>query len=171
MVSTAIAHSKEHIPGEELRFGIFFSDLYWRSFSDSAWAAYWSPIFSALSMQCTNPCREIRYQALSCLQRSLLAPQLRAADHTEWTAIFGEVLFPLILQLLKPEVFQCDPAGMSESRVQAATLLCKVFLHYLVALAEWEGILGLWMRILDIMDRLMNSGQGDNLVGFFFFFF
>lgn len=24
-------------------------------------------------------------------------------------------------------------------------------------------MLGLWLRILDIMDRLMNSGQGDNL--------
>ena len=26
-------------------------------------------------------------------------------------------------------------------------------------------MLDLWLRILDIMDRLMNSGQGDNLVG------
>ncbi len=53
---------------------------------------------------------------------------------------------------------------MSETRVQAATLLCKVFLHYLVLLSEWDGMLDLWLKILDIMDRLMNSGQGDNLV-------
>lgn len=26
-------------------------------------------------------------------------------------------------------------------------------------------MLDLWLKILDIMDRLMNSGQGDNLVG------
>ena len=31
-------------------------------------------------------------------------------------------------------------------------------------LSEWDGMLELWLRILDIMDRLMNSGQGDNLV-------
>lgn len=30
-------------------------------------------------------------------------------------------------------------------------------------LSEWEGMLDLWIKILDIMDRLMNSGQGDNL--------
>lgn len=52
---------------------------------------------------------------------------------------------------------------MSDTRVQAANLLCKIFLHYLVLLSEWEGMLDLWLRILDIMDRLMNSGQGDNL--------
>jgi len=129
-----------------------------------AWNAYWSPIFRALTTQCLNPCREIRHQAFSSLQRSLLSKDLASPDHNEWTAIFGEVLFPLITQLLKPEVYQSDPLGMSETRVQAATLLCKIFLHYLVLLTEWDGMLDLWLRILGIMDRLMNSGQVDNLV-------
>ena len=66
---------------------------------------------------------------------------------------------------MKPEVYHSDPIGMGETRVQAATLLCKIFLHYLLLLAEWDGMLELWMKILDIMDRLMNSGQGDSLVG------
>ena len=52
---------------------------------------------------------------------------------------------------------------MSETRVQASRLLCNIFLHYVVLLSEWEGMLNLWLKILDIMDRLMNSGQGDNL--------
>ena len=128
-----------------------------------AWLTYWSPIFEALRSQCLNPCREIRHQAFSCLQNSLLSPELASADHQEWTAIFGEVLFPLITRLLRPEIYQIDPIGMSDTRVQAANLLCKIFLHYLVLLSEWEGMLDLWLRILDIMDRLMNSGQGDNL--------
>ena len=54
--------------------------------------------------------------------------------------------------------------GMGETRVQAATLLCKIFLHYLVLLSEWDGMLDLWLKILDVMDRFMNSGQGDSLV-------
>ena len=132
--------------------------------STEAWATYWSPIFRALVTQCVNPLREIRQQAFTSLQRSLLSPELTSADHKEWTSIFGEVLFPLIRRLLKPEVYQSDPVGMAETRLQAATLLCKVFLHYLVLLSEWEGMLDLWLQILDIMDRLMNSGQGDNLV-------
>jgi brefeldin A-resistance guanine nucleotide exchange factor 1 len=53
---------------------------------------------------------------------------------------------------------------MSEMRVQSSSLLCKVFLKYLVDLSEWDGMLDLWMKIIEIMDRLMNSGQGDSLV-------
>ncbi|KAF2459147.1 cytohesin-2 [Lineolata rhizophorae] len=131
--------------------------------TNEAWTAYWSPIFRALTTQCLNPCREIRFQAMNWLQRTLLSAELASPEHKEWTAIFGEVLFPLIGQLLKPDVYRTDPVGMGETRVQAATLLCKIFLHYLVALSEWEGLLDLWVRILGIMDRLMNSGQGDNL--------
>jgi golgi-specific brefeldin A-resistance guanine nucleotide exchange factor 1 len=130
----------------------------------SAWSAYWLPIFEALTTQCTNPRREIRQLAFNSLQRALFSPELTSSDHREWTAIFGEVLFPLILRLLKPEVFSSDRDGMSETRVQAASLLCKVFLQYLVLLSEWEGMLDLWLKIIDIMDRLMNSGQGDSLV-------
>jgi brefeldin A-resistance guanine nucleotide exchange factor 1 len=131
---------------------------------NEAWTTYWLPIFQSLSSQCTNPCREIRHLALGFLRQSLLSPDLTSDDHHEWTAIFGDVLFPLIGRLLKPEVFQSDPRGMSDTRVQAATLLCKIFLHYLVMLSEWEGMLDLWLKILDIMDRLMNSGQGNHLV-------
>ncbi|KAK7510917.1 uncharacterized protein IWZ02DRAFT_192309 [Phyllosticta citriasiana] len=131
--------------------------------TNEAWNAYWSPIFHCLTTQCLNPCREIRHQALTSLQRTLLSNDLASPDHKEWTKIFGEVLFPLINQLLKPEIYQSDPGGMGETRVQVATLLCKIFLHYLVALSEWDGMLDLWLKILSIMDRLMHSGQGDNL--------
>ncbi|KAI1857702.1 hypothetical protein JX265_011117 [Neoarthrinium moseri] len=131
--------------------------------SSEAWSAYWLPVFQALSTQCTNPCREIRHLAFSSLQRCLLSPDLTSSGHEEWTAIFGEVMFPLILKLLKPEVYSSDRDGMSETRVQAASLLCKVFLQYLVLLSKWDGMLDLWLKIIDIMDRLMNSGQGDSL--------
>ncbi|KAL1967900.1 hypothetical protein VTN77DRAFT_2317 [Rasamsonia byssochlamydoides] len=130
---------------------------------NEAWAAYWSPIFQSLTMQCINPCRDIRHNAVSVLQRCLLSLEFVSEDHKEWTAIFDEVLFPLILRLLKPEIYHSDPVGMSETRVQAATLVCKIFLRYLDQLANWEGMLDLWLRILDILDRMMNSGQGDSL--------
>ena len=103
-----------------------------------AWAAYWSPIFRALATQCVNPCREIRYRAVSALQRTLLSESVADTghEHTEWTAIFDEVLFPLTLRLLKPEVYQLDSAGMNETRAQMGGLLCKVFLRYLDRLVE-----------------------------------
>lgn len=106
----------------------------------------------------------MRQLAFSSLQRSLLSSELTSTDPEEWTAIFGKVLFPLVLRLLKPEVFSSDRDGMSEMRVQASSLLCKVFLQYLVLLSKWDGMLDLWTKIIEIMDRLMNSGQGDSLV-------
>ncbi|KAI1002701.1 Uncharacterized protein K3495_g5501 [Podosphaera aphanis] len=130
-----------------------------------AWTAYWPPIFGALTTQCTNPCREIRHHAFSSLQHALLSPQLtsNSGSQEEWIDIFGEVLFPLIYRLLKPEVHSSDPIGMSETRVQAATLLCRIFLHYLALLSQYDGMLELWLRILEIMERLMQSSQGDSL--------
>lgn len=133
----------------------------------AAWTAYWSTILKTLAHQCLNPCRTIRQQAFASLQRTLLSADLASPDHKEWTAIFSEVLIPLITQLLKPEVYQSDPLGMSETRVRAATLLSKVFLHYLVLLDGLgeKGEKGLfeelWITIVGIMDRLGNSGQGD----------
>ncbi|KAL4890207.1 hypothetical protein BDV59DRAFT_185042 [Aspergillus ambiguus] len=128
-----------------------------------AWSAYWSPVFLSLTTQCINPCRDIRHHAVSTLQRALLSVEIRSTDNKEWTAIFEQVLFPLVLRLLKPEVYHSDPLGMSETRVQAATLVCKIFLRYLDQLPNSDGMLDLWLKILDILDRMMNSGQGDSL--------
>jgi brefeldin A-resistance guanine nucleotide exchange factor 1 len=33
-----------------------------------------------------------------------------------------------------------------------------------VLLSEWDGVLDLWIKILAVMDRFMNSGQSDMLV-------
>jgi brefeldin A-resistance guanine nucleotide exchange factor 1 len=130
--------------------------------SSEAWSAYWLPIFQSFTTQCTNQCRDVRSLAFTSLQRSLLSPDIVSAEANEWISIFGKVLFPLILKLLKPEVFS-QRDYMGEMRVQSASLLCKVFLQYLVLLSTWDGMLDLWLRIIDIMDRLMNSGQGDSL--------
>ncbi|KAJ5945829.1 hypothetical protein N7454_002668 [Penicillium verhagenii] len=128
-----------------------------------AWASYWYPILQTLSGQCVNPCRDIRHHAISTLQRALLSAELISGDDKEWATLFDEVLFPLVLRLLKPEVYHSDPIGMSETRVQAATLVCKIFLRFLDQLPNREGMLPLWLQILDILDRMMNSGQGDSL--------
>jgi golgi-specific brefeldin A-resistance guanine nucleotide exchange factor 1 len=130
----------------------------------AAWNTYWIPLFRVLARQCLNPCRELRHAALAHLLRALLSKDLASEEHKEWTAIFSDVLFPLLTQLLKPEVYASDPVGMGETRVQAATGLCKVFLHYLVVLADWDGMVELWVRVLGMMERLMTSGVGDNLV-------
>jgi brefeldin A-resistance guanine nucleotide exchange factor 1 len=133
----------------------------------AAWRTYWSPVFRCLAKQCVNPCREIRHQSFPVLQRILLSPELATPEHDEWTNIFGEVLFPMVNVLLKPETYQSDPLGMSETRVQAAQLLSRIFLHYLVLRGEgeYDPVLDLWTRILAIMDRFLNSGAGAQGMG------
>jgi golgi-specific brefeldin A-resistance guanine nucleotide exchange factor 1 len=103
----------------------------------TAWTTYWSPIFQTLTTQSLNPCRAIRSAALTSLQRCLLSPTLTSMpldpskDGAEYVLVFNDVLFPLISQLLKPEVYQTDPSGMGETRVQTAGLIGRVFLHFL----------------------------------------
>lgn len=89
--------------------------------------------------------------------------------------LFTDVLFPLLTQLLKPEVWHSDPARMGETRYQAAVLCCKVFLRYLDALLETpismaveEGVdatieepgIAIWAQILETLERFVKSGGG-----------
>ncbi|KOS20640.1 Uncharacterized protein ESCO_006797 [Escovopsis weberi] len=53
------------------------------------------------------------------------------------------------------------PHLMQQSHLESSE--AWVFLQYMVLLSEWDGMLDLWIKIIEIMDRLMNSGQGDSL--------
>lgn len=111
-----------------------------------AWNAYWGPPFRVLVMHSLNPVRPIRSQALSALQRVLLSTELvdverGTQDITQITTLFVDVLFPLLNQLLKPEIFHSDPQGMGETRVQTALLLTKVYLRFLDTLLSPENAL------------------------------
>jgi brefeldin A-resistance guanine nucleotide exchange factor 1 len=107
---------------------------------------------------------------MSYLHRLLLSPLLLPAFDSgtrggELTLIFDRVLFPVLDELLKPQVFERDPAAMGETRLRAATLLCKIFLQYVVQLTEQgEGssdihneIRVLFVRVVGIMERFVRS--------------
>ena len=81
--------------------------------------------------------------------------------------ILDRVLFPVLDELLKSQVYDRDPNGMAETRLRAATLLCKVFLQYVVRLVEGGSVEvgGLFVRVLDKLERFM-KGERDLLVGF-----
>jgi brefeldin A-resistance guanine nucleotide exchange factor 1 len=78
--------------------------------------------------------------------------------------IFDRVLFPVMDELLKPQVYERDPQGMAETRLKAATILCKIFLQYVVRLVESDAVVGLFVRVLDKLERFMR-GEKDMLVG------
>jgi len=114
-----------------------------------AWTAYWNPPFRTLATQSLNPCRIIRAQSLSTLQRVLLSTTLETSlpqpsngstaptpTLARTIALFTDALFPLLTQLLKPEIWHSDPGGMGETRLQAAVMCCKVFVRHLDVLLD-----------------------------------
>ena len=138
-----------------------------------AWGLYLSPNLESLTRQATNPCREVRTAALSLLQRILLGDLLPppSPQTTYWPeVIFDKSLLHLINELLRPEVFASDKRGMGETRVIAQGLLCKIFLHCLSRLVDDDTMSGghmttsVWGQILDVLIRLVGSGQRDVLV-------
>ncbi|KAJ7445765.1 hypothetical protein B0H11DRAFT_2162552 [Mycena galericulata] len=131
-----------------------------------AWRQLCLPLVSSLSRQSTNAAREVRHSAISQLQRMLLGPHilLDEADSEQVEEIFNRVIFPLLDELLKPQVFRRDPRGMPETRLRASALLCKAFMHFEVRESQAKtDIRLLWIQILDLLDRLMNIDKGDQL--------
>lgn len=84
--------------------------------------------------------------------------------------MFEKSLLHLINELLRPDVFATDKRGMGETRVIAQGLLCKIFLHCLGRLVEEDMGSGehivstVWSEILDVLIRLVGSGQKDVVV-------
>nr|XP_031861344.1 uncharacterized protein CI109_003316 [Kwoniella shandongensis]KAA5528416.1 hypothetical protein CI109_003316 [Kwoniella shandongensis] len=128
-----------------------------------AFNAFWLPPLLVIGKQCVNGCREIRQRAMAYLQRLLLSPQLLSGDESTLPTIFDRVLFPVLEELLKPQVYERDPHGMADTRLRAATLLCKIFLQYVVRLVEsGTAVEGLFVRVLDKLERFMR-GERDLL--------
>ncbi|KAJ7168148.1 hypothetical protein C8R43DRAFT_983232 [Mycena crocata] len=131
-----------------------------------AWRQLCLPLISSLSRQSTSAAREVRHSAISQLQRVLLGPHILfdEADSEQVEEIFNRVIFPLLDELLKPQVFHRDPRGMPETRLRASALLCKAFMHFEVRESQAKAdIRILWIQILDLLDRLMNIDKGDQL--------
>ncbi|KAF5098180.1 hypothetical protein D0Z00_002128 [Geotrichum galactomycetum] len=127
------------------------------------WLDVWYPFVRAISQQCINPCRKIRQHAFTYYERVVLSPVVHSRDRFDWIGVFAQALFPLIDALLNPEVYDTDPSGMARTRLNAASLLCKVFLQFIVrtsvsaASVEGDEKLGLWIKVLDTLDRLISS--------------
>lgn len=137
----------------------------------TVWRQLCLPLLMSLSRQSTNAAREVRHSSISQLQRILLGPYVmfEEADSAQVEEIFNRVIFPLLDELLKPQVFQRDPQGMPETRLRASALLCKAFMHFEVRESQANAdIRILWIQILDLLDRLMNVDKGDQLVRLLF---
>eukprot|EP00794_Sanderia_malayensis_P012101 gene12101-13351_t len=126
------------------------------------WIKCWCPLLQGIARLCCDNRKEIRMSALTILQRSLLAEDLQTLTATEWESCFNKVLFPMLARLLEVPS-DVDPIGLEETRMRAATLLCKAFLKLLNTLLTLSTFTALWMTILDFMDRYMKADSSDLL--------
>lgn len=130
--------------------------------STSALKDLWLPYVRTLSQQCINPSRKVRSHAFHYFQEIFISSVLHSKADFDWKMMLSEGLFPLLEALLKAEVYETDSKGMSYTRLQSASLLCKVFLQYVVRQPpsgehNQEDIFELWIKVLDTLDRLINS--------------
>jgi golgi-specific brefeldin A-resistance guanine nucleotide exchange factor 1 len=97
-----------------------------------------------------------------------MGPQiLQGSGPSEIVVAFHQAVFPLVQDLLDPEVFARDPqpGGMPETRMRASGLLCRGFLYYLDALtAEPQTLTTLWREVLELLEELMKVDKRSQLV-------
>ena len=131
-----------------------------------AWKNMALPLLVILGRHSVNAAREIRHSAMSHLQRILLGSSLTSETNQKTVEeVFNRVVFPLIDELLKPQVALRDPQGMGETRLRGSALLCKVFMHLELreSRAKTDFRL-LWIQVLDLLDRLMHVDRNSQLV-------
>ncbi|RPD79920.1 Sec7-domain-containing protein [Lentinus tigrinus ALCF2SS1-7] len=144
----------------------------WAKFEETAgvpkslvWRHFGLPLLSSLARQASNTSREIRHASVVHLQRILLGPHVPLDDgnHNQIEEMFNRVIFPLLDELLKQQVFMRDPMGMPETRLRASALLCKCFMQFEAREGQTADIRVLWIQVLDLLDRLMNVDRRDQL--------
>lgn len=132
----------------------------------SLWAVGWCPLLQGIGRLCCDSRKEVRMSAITYLQSALLMHDLQTLSAQEWESCFSQVLFPLLARLLEP-VCPGDPACRireEETRMRAATLLSKVFLHHLTPLLSLPNFTALWLTILDFLDKYMHADHSDLLL-------
>ncbi|XP_045476199.1 Golgi-specific brefeldin A-resistance guanine nucleotide exchange factor 1 [Harmonia axyridis] len=128
----------------------------------SLWTHGWCPLLQGIARLCCDIRKQVRMVAITYLQRALLVPDLQTLSGPEWEACFHRVLFPLLSYLLLP-INPKDVVAMEETRMRAATLLSKVFLHHLTPLLSLPTFNNLWLIILDFVDKYMHADKSDLL--------
>ncbi|XP_031833133.2 sec7 domain-containing protein garz [Nomia melanderi] len=128
----------------------------------SLWPQAWRPLLQGIARLCCDARRPVRTAAITYLQSTLLAHDLAQLSAVEWSQCLEQVLFPLLAQLLGP-IAANDPIGVEETRVRAAMLLSKVFLHHLNPLLTLPGFLPLWLTVLDLLRAYMHADNSELL--------
>lgn len=121
----------------------------------------WSPIICKLRDQCMNPCKEVGKCAFNHLQRFLLSLDI-SSDNPSPSVVFDDAIIPLLGALQDPPKAKIKPN--EDNKIQASSLLCKVWLHHLSSIQPREDIAtAQWIRVLSALIALMANAQCEYL--------
>jgi len=129
---------------------------------EEVWTNYWLPVLHAFCKLCLDPRVDVRNQAMTFLQRSLLSPSFTLLSAQFLINCYDQILFPLLTDLLKtPQELQIDAFGLEETRLRVSALLSKIFLQYLSKLVHMPSFTHLWIKILNCFKTY---SQGSELL-------
>jgi brefeldin A-resistance guanine nucleotide exchange factor 1 len=122
--------------------------------------AWWRLLLGALQSQCLNPSREVKQLAFTHLQRTLLQLNFDDSTSPSTAIVFDEILVGLNDKLANIPSSSVRPKVLEESKVQAASLTCKVWLQHLSVLSQRPDFQEQWSRVLQNLTKLMQSAGG-----------
>jgi len=138
----------------------------WERGTDELWDMAWCPVLQGMARLCCDSRANIRTQALTLLQRSLLVADLQVLSPSQWEFAFLRVLFPMLRKLLEMggtgEHAKVDQ-GREETKLRAAMMLSKVFLQHLGPLSSLPTFPALWLTILDLVGQFCATASTDIL--------
>ncbi|CAG9864708.1 unnamed protein product [Phyllotreta striolata] len=129
----------------------------------SLWTQGWCPLLQGIARSCCDVRRTVRTSAIAYLQRALLVHDLQTLTPREWEQCFRRVLFPLMNYLLQSAGTR-DAVSTEETRIRAAGVLSKVFLHHLAPLSSLQSFADLWSTVLELMDGYMHADGSELLL-------
>ena len=150
----------------ETLININVSEKYTENDINEVYSRVLIPYCQNLSRLCLTQERKIRQKSLESISINLLSKVPEVNDKTESIKV---ILFPLLENLLKPNIFTKDPttSGMITTRSNAITLVCKIWLLQSLKQIPSTELEYLWFELLDFIDRLLsstNTNTNNNLV-------
>lgn len=106
---------------------------------------------------CLHPSKHIRQRAIEGLTSILLE------NPRNDLSIFSRITFPLLENLLRPDIFKRDPtvSGMISTRSAITNLVCKMWLLVDLKVLDQAEVEGVWLELLDFLDRFMSSSTNS----------
>ncbi|KAF2077686.1 hypothetical protein CYY_001002 [Polysphondylium violaceum] len=118
-----------------------------------SWKKFWLPILTTFSSLCLDSRADVRNNAMTLLQKSILSSSLGILPPQRWVDCFVDVVFPLLNDL------KDSSRDFEDTRLRASALLSKVFLQNLSSIIKCDQFTTIWSEILSLLNIYMGLSE------------